>query len=152
MKLNTAIVAFFSAVCILAILSCQSKTEPAQVAAFQKSSPQDTLIKSSLPDTHRVEKYSRNDTGKNPSIDNQEKSKMAPHAHKNPTRHAVSPPLDSSSKPAGAFANDLDFICGMEVMPDYTDTCHLNGKVYAFCSEYCKDKFKENPEKYLSKH
>lgn len=87
----------------------------------------------------------------NPLIDSLEKAKITTPSQKNPPRHAASLPRISASKPAGAFANDLDFICGMEVMPDYTDTCHLNGNVYAFCSEYCKDKFKANPEKYLSK-
>ncbi len=47
------------------------------------------------------------------------------------------------------FANKVDFICGMEVTPDYTDTCRYKGKLYGFCSEYCKDKFLENPLKYL---
>jgi YHS domain-containing protein len=49
------------------------------------------------------------------------------------------------------FANTVDFICDMKVMPSYTDTCHYKNRVYAFCSAYCRDKFKETPEKYLSK-
>jgi YHS domain-containing protein len=48
------------------------------------------------------------------------------------------------------FANKIDEVCGMEVQSDYTDTCHYKGKVYGFCSEYCRDKFKETPLKYLS--
>jgi YHS domain-containing protein len=47
------------------------------------------------------------------------------------------------------FANQKDYICDMDVMPDYTDTCRYKGKLYGFCSEYCKDKFLENPLKYL---
>lgn len=50
---------------------------------------------------------------------------------------------------AVVFANAIDEVCGMEVQPDYIDTCHYKGKVYGFCSEYCRDKFKETPLKYL---
>lgn len=48
------------------------------------------------------------------------------------------------------FANETDFICGMKVSPEYEDTCHYRGKVYAFCSESCKESFLEDPEKYLA--
>lgn len=57
-----------------------------------------------------------------------------------------------SPNPAAAtFANETDFVCGMKVKPEFTDTCHYQGKVYAFCSESCKDEFKANPESFLSK-
>ncbi len=49
------------------------------------------------------------------------------------------------------FANETDYICGMTVTPEYTDTCHYNGKVYAFCCEMCKNEFAANPETYLKK-
>lgn len=52
---------------------------------------------------------------------------------------------------APVFANQTDYICGMKVKADYTDTCHYNGKVYAFCSESCKEAFQAEPETYLSK-
>ncbi len=52
---------------------------------------------------------------------------------------------------AATFANRTDPVCGMEVKPEFTDTCHYQGKVYAFCSESCKDEFKANPESFLSK-
>lgn len=48
------------------------------------------------------------------------------------------------------FANETDFICGMKVSPEYEDTCHYQGKVYAFCSASCKETFQEEPEKYLA--
>jgi YHS domain-containing protein len=50
-----------------------------------------------------------------------------------------------------AFANQTDFVCGMKVQVDYTDTCHYQGKVYAFCSESCKEEFQSQPETFLSK-
>jgi len=51
---------------------------------------------------------------------------------------------------AEKFANKTDDVCGMEVEESFTDTCHYKGKVYGFCSEFCKDKFKSQPLKYLS--
>jgi len=48
------------------------------------------------------------------------------------------------------FANETDFICGMKVSPEYEDTCHYQGKVYAFCSASCKETFQEEPEKYVA--
>lgn len=50
-----------------------------------------------------------------------------------------------------SFANTTDFVCGMKVQADYTDTCHHQSKVYAFCSESCKEKFQANPESFLNK-
>lgn len=52
---------------------------------------------------------------------------------------------------ATGFANETDNICGMKVQASYTDTCHYKGKVYAFCSESCKEKFITNPEYFLNK-
>jgi YHS domain-containing protein len=52
---------------------------------------------------------------------------------------------------ATGFANETDFICGMKVRANYTDTCHYKGKVYAFCSESCKEEFQANPESFLNK-
>ncbi|MBU6339932.1 MAG: YHS domain-containing protein [Bacteroidetes bacterium] len=47
------------------------------------------------------------------------------------------------------FANKIDYVCKMDVMSSFTDTCVYGGKVYGFCSGYCRDKFKENPKKYV---
>ena len=70
----------------------------------------------------------------------------APQA-KTPREEVLRSPKPPST-PEG-FANQKDYICDMDVMPDYTDTCRYKGKLYGFCSEYCKDKFLENPLKYL---
>ncbi len=47
------------------------------------------------------------------------------------------------------IVNKKDFICGMEVTADVSDTVIYNGEVYGFCSSFCKDKFKKNPSSYL---
>ena len=56
---------------------------------------------------------------------------------------------EAGQAPPVAFANETDFICDMKVVPEFQDTCHYKGKVYAFCSESCKETFLENPDKYL---
>ena len=48
------------------------------------------------------------------------------------------------------FDNETDFVCGMKVTPEFEDTCHYQGKVYAFCSASCKETFLEEPEKYVA--
>lgn len=47
------------------------------------------------------------------------------------------------------FANKTDYICGMDVQADWTDTCTYMGKTYAFCGASCKEEFLQDPEKYL---
>jgi hypothetical protein len=37
--------------------------------------------------------------------------------------------------------NKHDMTCGMPVTAGISDTCHLNGKVYGFCSAECKAEF-----------
>jgi len=41
----------------------------------------------------------------------------------------------------------VDPVCGMTVEEGVVVT--YNGKAYHFCSEYCAESFKKNPEKYL---
>lgn len=48
------------------------------------------------------------------------------------------------------FDNTKDPICDMDVKPSFTDTAHYQGKVFGFCSESCKETFKEAPAKYAS--
>lgn len=47
------------------------------------------------------------------------------------------------------FANAVDPICHMPTEPDMKDTTVYKNKTYGFCSAYCKDEFKKNPEKYV---
>lgn len=47
------------------------------------------------------------------------------------------------------FANAIDPICEMRTDDDMKDTVVYKGKTYGFCSSYCKDEFKKNPEKYV---
>ncbi|MCJ8152504.1 YHS domain-containing protein [Chryseobacterium sp. SSA4.19] len=49
------------------------------------------------------------------------------------------------------FANAEDPICHMKTEPDMKDTALYKNKTYGFCSVYCKDEFKKNPEKYAQK-
>ncbi len=136
-----------SSLCILAMFSCLSKNDPgkADTASLNLTS-KDSLDKNHLPDTLTPGKHAAG----NPTAEAPLTGAKIP----SPPQHTIKSVAEPKGKPAGspaAFANTTDFICGMEVMPDYTDTCHLDGKVYAFCSEYCKNKFKENPKKHLEK-
>ncbi|KQT15479.1 ATPase P [Chryseobacterium sp. Leaf404] len=49
------------------------------------------------------------------------------------------------------FVNAIDPICDMKTDSDMKDTVVYKGKTYGFCSSYCKDEFKKNPEKYAQK-
>jgi YHS domain-containing protein len=49
------------------------------------------------------------------------------------------------------FANAVDPICNMPTESDMKDTAVYKNKTYGFCSAYCKDEFKKNPEKYVQK-
>ncbi|WP_374458616.1 YHS domain-containing protein [Chryseobacterium taeanense] len=49
------------------------------------------------------------------------------------------------------FANAVDPICNMPTEPGMKDTAVYKNKTYGFCSAYCKDEFKKNPEKYAKK-
>ena len=42
-----------------------------------------------------------------------------------------------------------DPVCGMTVLPDSRLSAHHKRKTVYFCSEYCRDKFVEQPERYL---
>ncbi|OYU83015.1 MAG: ATPase P [Flavobacterium sp. BFFFF2] len=50
------------------------------------------------------------------------------------------------------YDHPTDLICHMEIKKfGVSDTLNFKGKLYGFCSSYCKDTFKKNPEKYLTK-
>ncbi len=126
---------FILALCLITIASCQSNqqqpaaaTTATPAAASDKAAP--TVITSQpQPATAPATTSST----RQPAATSQPKAAPA-----------------AKSQPATVgFANEIDYICGMKVMPDYTDTCHYQGKVYGFCSEYCKDKFVANPKEYL---
>lgn len=51
----------------------------------------------------------------------------------------------------GMVQNKKDFICGMPVTAGISDTIHYRGKVYSFCSEGCKDEFRQDLSLYISK-
>lgn len=67
-------------------------------------------------------------------------------------RMLVDTPANRTQEPAApVFANETDYICGMKVQADWTDTCHYKGKVYAFCATSCKEEFEAAPESFLKK-
>ncbi|MDR2235944.1 MAG: YHS domain-containing protein [Chryseobacterium sp.] len=47
--------------------------------------------------------------------------------------------------------NAEDPICHMKTAEFLKDTTVYKNKTYGFCSVYCKDEFKKNPEKYAQK-
>lgn len=47
--------------------------------------------------------------------------------------------------------NPEDPICHMNTAEFLKDTVVYKNKTYGFCSAYCKDEFKKNPEKYAHK-
>ncbi|MGE8552459.1 MAG: YHS domain-containing protein [Chryseobacterium jejuense] len=47
--------------------------------------------------------------------------------------------------------NEEDPICHMKTAGSLKDTAVYKTKVYGFCSSYCKDEFKKNPESYAQK-
>ncbi|GAA5093304.1 hypothetical protein GCM10023210_23610 [Chryseobacterium ginsengisoli] len=49
------------------------------------------------------------------------------------------------------FANVEDPICHMPTESDMKDTAVYKNKTYGFCSAYCRDEFKKDPEKYVQK-
>lgn len=64
----------------------------------------------------------------------------------------------NSDKPGLTISPDeltttIDPVCGMDMAQfKITDTAHYAGNVYAFCSEHCKEAFKGDPQKFLSKN
>ncbi len=45
---------------------------------------------------------------------------------------------------------EKDFVCGMEIDEKKSGSrFDFKGKTYHFCSEECRDKFKESPERFL---
>lgn len=50
------------------------------------------------------------------------------------------------------YDNKIDFYCKMDITKyGVSDTAYYKGKLYGFCAKMCKDEFKKNPEKYISK-
>lgn len=47
--------------------------------------------------------------------------------------------------------NEEDPICHMKTAEFLKDTAVYKNKTYGFCSAYCKDEFKKNPEQYAQK-
>lgn len=73
-------------------------------------------------------------------------------AQETPTvKHKKAKTAIKSNTKAVKFANAVDPICNMPTEADMKDTAVYKNKTYGFCSAYCKDEFKKNPEKYVQK-
>ncbi|MFM7222453.1 MAG: YHS domain-containing protein [Bacteroidota bacterium] len=46
--------------------------------------------------------------------------------------------------------NTKDYTCGMPVTAGISDTCHIDGNAYGFCSKECMNEFKKDPAKVLA--
>ncbi|WP_294324584.1 YHS domain-containing protein [uncultured Chryseobacterium sp.] len=78
-------------------------------------------------------------------------SLMACAQEKPKVKHKKAPSASKSETKTMKFANAADPICHMPTEPDMKDTAVYKNKTYGFCSVYCKDEFKKNPEKYVQK-
>lgn len=48
---------------------------------------------------------------------------------------------------------DVDPVCGMNIEPENAaGVSEYKGNTYIFCSEECKERFDENPGRYLGQH
>lgn len=66
-------------------------------------------------------------------------------------KHKAKNTKSKSATQTVKFANAIDPICDMKTEPDMKHTFVYKNKTYGFCSAYCKDEFKKNPEKYVQK-
>src|SRR3974390_2279381 len=45
---------------------------------------------------------------------------------------------------------EKDLVCGMTVLPETGFPLAFQGRTIHFCSAYCRDKFQQNPKRYLA--
>jgi len=45
---------------------------------------------------------------------------------------------------------NVDPVCGMRVGDDAKDQATFQGQTYKFCSPECRDKFEQNPQRYVA--
>lgn len=65
-------------------------------------------------------------------------------------------PAPALTEPAPKVSSDklalkVDPFCGMRLENAVADVYSYRGAQYGFCSDYCKDEFAKDPEKYLTK-
>ena len=66
------------------------------------------------------------------------------------TETVVVPQAESIKYTPDMVVNEKDYACGMPVKAGISDTCHVDGKAYGFCSTECKAEFLKDPKKYLA--
>lgn len=69
-------------------------------------------------------------------------------AQETPTVKHVKKASQKSNLKGIAVVNAEDPICHMKTAEFLKDTANYKGKIYGFCSESCKEKFKKNPQKF----
>lgn len=57
---------------------------------------------------------------------------------------------ESASFTPDMVVNSKDYACGMPTSAGISDTCHVDGKAYGFCSPECKAEFQKDPAKYIA--
>lgn len=67
------------------------------------------------------------------------------------TKTMETPAATTTAYTVDMVANKKDPACGMPVSAAINDTAHYDGKVLGFCSQECKDKFKEDPKALIAK-
>lgn len=58
-------------------------------------------------------------------------------------------PKQSGEPPTAPGAKAKDLVCKMDVHTDGALTNTYQGRTFYFCSEECRDRFKEDPAKYV---
>lgn len=72
----------------------------------------------------------------------------AQHAHDN-SKMQTSMKQNPAKQSEPLKEDGIDPICKMKVSKGEKRTSTYKGKQIGFCSDYCKDKFLENPDKYI---
>lgn len=80
---------------------------------------------------------------------NNEAKKESPAVTDKPATGMAAPAEDKYT--AAMVANKKDPICEMPVTAGISDTAHVDGKAYGFCSPDCKAEFLKDAQAYIKK-
>ena len=72
-------------------------------------------------------------------------------AQETPQVKKVKKTTQTTQNQKAKVVNKLDPICEMSTADHLKETAQYDGKLYGFCSKYCKDEFLKNPKKYVKK-
>jgi YHS domain-containing protein len=71
------------------------------------------------------------------------------HGHGQHSRHGEDTPSDRERLRWVPPAMDIDPVCGKSVHTDQAKSAVLDGTVYYFCSNECRDRFEAAPQSYV---